>query len=159
MNRQGLVDITNLPILQHYQKQSIGKIWYQKQPSKRVSGLPLTSSPAPLRRGKGKFDYDSAISTPHDIKRYNNLSNLGGLIYLIFGIILNLLWLKFYDNRHTFIVENGQNLKNNLAIWSHCVSAKLDCSSIPCAGQKFLRHKMWGTKQSKRSKLRKNGKY
>jgi hypothetical protein len=33
------------------------------------TGLPLTSSPAPLRRGRGKFDYDSAISTPHDIKR------------------------------------------------------------------------------------------
>jgi len=32
-------------------------------------GLPLTSSPAPLRRGLGKFDYDSAISSPHDIKK------------------------------------------------------------------------------------------
>lgn len=32
-------------------------------------GLPLTSSPAPLRRGHGKFDYDSAIASPHDIKR------------------------------------------------------------------------------------------
>jgi len=33
-------------------------------------GLPLTSSPAPLRRGGGiKFDFDSRISTPKDIKR------------------------------------------------------------------------------------------
>ena len=29
----------------------------------------MTSSPAPLRRGLGKFDYDSAIASPHDIKK------------------------------------------------------------------------------------------
>ena len=32
------------------------------------NGLPLTSSPAPMRRGI-KFDFDSGISTPKDIKR------------------------------------------------------------------------------------------
>ena len=38
----------------------------------RRTGLPLTSSPAPLRRSalaSEKFDFDSSISTPHDIKR------------------------------------------------------------------------------------------
>ena len=34
------------------------------------NGLPLTSSPAPMRRRGGiKFDFDSGISTPKDIKR------------------------------------------------------------------------------------------
>ena len=33
------------------------------------NGLPLTSSPAPMRRGGIKFDFDSGISTPKDIKR------------------------------------------------------------------------------------------
>lgn len=36
----------------------------------RRTGLPLTSSPAPLRKGKAKFDFDSSITSPHDIKRY-----------------------------------------------------------------------------------------
>ena len=35
----------------------------------RSTGLPLSSSPAPLRKGKSKFDYDSSISKPTDIKR------------------------------------------------------------------------------------------
>jgi hypothetical protein len=35
----------------------------------RRTGLPLTSSPAPLRKGKANFDYDSSINSPHDIKR------------------------------------------------------------------------------------------
>ena len=35
----------------------------------RKTGLPLTSSPAPLRRGKDKFDYDDTINSPHDIKK------------------------------------------------------------------------------------------
>merc|ERR550532_1100090 len=34
----------------------------------RRTGLPLTSSPAPMRRGV-KFDFDSGISNPKDIKR------------------------------------------------------------------------------------------
>ena len=34
----------------------------------RRTGLPLTSSPAPMRRGI-KFDFDSGINTPKDIKR------------------------------------------------------------------------------------------
>ena len=33
------------------------------------NGLPLTSSPAPMRRGGIKFDFDCRISTPKDIKR------------------------------------------------------------------------------------------
>ena len=35
----------------------------------RRTGLPLTSSPAPLRRGGIKFDFDSGLATPKDIKR------------------------------------------------------------------------------------------
>jgi hypothetical protein len=34
----------------------------------RRTGLPLTSSPAPMRRG-AKFDFDCGISQPKDIKR------------------------------------------------------------------------------------------
>ena len=41
-------------------------------------------------------------------------------VSFIFGIILNLLWLNFYDYIQIFIVENGRILKNNLAVWSHC---------------------------------------
>ena len=35
----------------------------------RSTGLPLSSSPAPLRKGKNNFDYDSSINKPTDIKR------------------------------------------------------------------------------------------
>ncbi len=35
----------------------------------RRTGLPLTSSPAPLRKGNTNFDFDSSINSPHDIKR------------------------------------------------------------------------------------------
>jgi len=35
----------------------------------RTTGLPLSSSPAPLRKGKTNFDYDCSINTPTDIKR------------------------------------------------------------------------------------------
>ena len=39
---------------------------------------------------------------------------------LIFGqIVLNLLLLKFKDNKPILFVENGQILGNNLAIWLH----------------------------------------
>ena len=31
--------------------------------------LPLTSSPAPLRKGKGAFGFDSTITSPNDVKR------------------------------------------------------------------------------------------
>ena len=33
------------------------------------TGLPLTSSPAPLRRGRDKFDFDDSITSPFDIKK------------------------------------------------------------------------------------------
>jgi len=35
----------------------------------RRTGLPLTSSPAPLRRGRDKFDFDDSITSPHAIKK------------------------------------------------------------------------------------------
>lgn len=35
----------------------------------RNTGLPLSSSPAPLRRGAHDFGYDSSINTPNAIKR------------------------------------------------------------------------------------------
>lgn len=35
------------------------------------TGLPLTSSPAPVRRGKTCFDFDSTINSVSAIKRYN----------------------------------------------------------------------------------------
>lgn len=36
------------------------------------TGLPLTSSPAPVRRGKSSFDFDSSINSVQAIKRYVN---------------------------------------------------------------------------------------
>lgn len=36
------------------------------------TGLPLTSSPAPVRRGKTCFDFDSSINSVSAIKRFNN---------------------------------------------------------------------------------------
>ena len=40
-------------------------------------------------------------------------------VNLIFGIVLNLLWINFRGTKQIFIAENGKILKNNLDIWSH----------------------------------------
>ena len=40
-------------------------------------------------------------------------------IYLIFGKMLNFLWNFFNAIWHIFIVNNGQYVKNYVAIWSH----------------------------------------
>ena len=45
------------------------------------NGLPLTSSPAPMRRGI-KFDFDSGITTPKDIKRALFESQYSEVIFL-----------------------------------------------------------------------------
>ena len=52
--------------VQHFRKsfESSTKMVFHRQ-----TGLPLTSSPAPIRKGKAKFDFDSTITGPHDIKR------------------------------------------------------------------------------------------
>ena len=46
----------------------------------RRTGLPLTSSPAPLRRGRDKFDFDDSITSPHDIKKALFAKKSGGII-------------------------------------------------------------------------------
>ena len=47
-------------------------------------------------------------------------------VNFIFGqIALNLLWLNCEDDKQIFIVENGQILRNNQAIWSHCSEPKM----------------------------------
>ena len=40
-------------------------------------------------------------------------------VNLIFGKVLNLLWLIFRYNTQIFIAENGNIIKINLAFWSH----------------------------------------
>ena len=45
--------------------------------------------------------------------------------YLVFGKIVNLLWQIFYSFGQFFIVQYGQILKNNIAIWSHCESTSI----------------------------------
>ena len=45
--------------------------------------------------------------------------------HLALGIILNLLWQFFNGIGQFFIGASGQVLKNNLAIWSHCLFISL----------------------------------
>ena len=47
------------------------------------------------------------------------LGNFGGN-YLLFGKILELLWQVLRNTGRIYVHVNGQMLKNNLAIWSHC---------------------------------------
>jgi len=46
----------------------------------RRTGLPLTSSPAPLRRGRDKFDFDDSITSPHAIKKALFAKKSSGII-------------------------------------------------------------------------------
>ena len=57
------------------------------------NGLPLTSSPAPMRRGI-KFDFDSGISTPKDIKRALFESQYTEVIHSLFFFIKKFIMLK-----------------------------------------------------------------
>ena len=41
-------------------------------------------------------------------------------VYFLFGKVLSLFWQIWFFNRLILIVANGQILKNNLTIWSHC---------------------------------------
>ena len=43
------------------------------------------------------------------------------MVYLIFGIIFNLVWQILYPIGQLSIDVKVQKLKNNLAIWSHCL--------------------------------------
>ena len=72
----------------------------------------------------------TSVSTfiPSSVTRFGEMSPLCSIIklfgkilmiYLLFGKILNLLWLKFYVIWSILNVVNGQILKSNLAIWSH----------------------------------------
>ena len=45
--------------------------------------------------------------------------------YFVFGKFLSLLWQKNYAIRQSFIAVDGQILKHNLAIWSHCLKQTL----------------------------------
>ena len=42
-------------------------------------------------------------------------------VFLVSGRILNLHLQCFYASGQIFVVVNGQKLKNNLVIWSHCL--------------------------------------
>lgn len=44
------------------------------------TGLPLTSSPAPVRKGKKCFDFDSSINSVSAIKRYSNTRNCNTIL-------------------------------------------------------------------------------
>ena len=69
-------------------------------------------------------------------------------VYLTFGIVLNLLWPNGYGKKQIFIVENGQMLKNNRAIWSHCAAftieeATLVIASMECSTFESLHLLLW----------------
>ena len=51
--------------------------------------------------------------------------------FYLFGKMFSLLWQIWYIIGPIFIVANGQILKNNQNIWSHCSLDKLDC--LTCA--------------------------
>ena len=42
-------------------------------------------------------------------------------VHFLFGKMISLLWRFLYIIELIFIVTNGQILKNNLTIWSHCL--------------------------------------
>ena len=65
------------------------------------TGLPLTSSPAPLRRGRDKFDFDDSITSPHAIKKALFAKKSASL----------LMMQEKSSNDHD---ENKENLMNNL---------------------------------------------
>ena len=54
------------------------------------------------------------------IKDYGNLSR----VYLVFSKMLSLLWQICNCVGLIFIVGNGQILKDNLTVWSHCSLSK-----------------------------------
>ena len=61
---------------------------------------------------------------PHLDKTYKNSSKIL-MVYLVFGNILNLLWLKFYGIGRILFVVNDQIMKNNNTIWSHCLGSPI----------------------------------
>ena len=56
----------------------------------------------------------------------NNLTVVGKIlsVYSVFGKILIIHWQQIFANGQIFFFENGQNLKNNLRIRSHCLRDK-----------------------------------
>ena len=60
----------------------------------------------------------------------HNINILGNFlrVYLVFGILLKLIWQILNAIGQIFIDVNGQKLKKNLTIWSHCTPAL--CASL-----------------------------
>ena len=47
-------------------------------------------------------------------------------IYLVFGKILNIFWRICHTTGLVFIIVNGKNRANHLAVWSHCLAHNLE---------------------------------
>ena len=73
------------------------------------------------------------------LRHFGNILRVFGQILKassLFGKILNLFWPKFYTIGQIYTVINGQMLKKNLAIWSHCQGPtyhwNLEIQAIAC---------------------------
>jgi len=68
------------------------------------TGLPLTSSPAPLRRGSCCFDYDSSLNTVSSKRKYERLYIFFFLLFYFyyFIIIILLLFYYYYNSRDCY---------------------------------------------------------
>ena len=76
----------------------------------RRTGLPLTSSPAPLRRGTDKFDFDDSITSPHDIKKALFAKKASEA-----KKALALSLQQAEENNNNYASEDKENLNNGIA--------------------------------------------
>ena len=79
------------------------------------------------------------------VTRFGEILQVFGIflrVYLLLGKMLSLLW-QFCDIIGLiFIVENGQILKNNQTIWSHCFEVKRNWWDL-CAKIQIRKHKIY----------------
>ena len=82
-----------------------------------------------LAETEDRYFIHSCSSSSSNVTRFGKIRHFGEslqifgqflTVYLLFGKMLNLLWQICDIIGLIFIVGNGQILKNNLTIWSHC---------------------------------------
>ena len=88
--------------------------------------------------------------TLHPLQNSISLWAIFSSIHKLFGKLLCLLG-NFYATGEIFIVVNGQRLKNNLVIWSHCSWFKLGLKDKMALGFSHIKrcfHKKVGRSKS-----------
>lgn len=93
-NTSGVIDIPS-PIDQAKFRKSFDNAASMVFHSK--TGLPLTSSPAPVRKGKKCFDFDSSINSVSAIKRYNLFSDDLLLFIHFFSLFINIYYRALFS--------------------------------------------------------------